>query len=81
MAKYRYDGPGPIEVLSGGELIKPGDIREFEQEPDWGPWDLLPDGEPGDDSPPEDRDAVAEAARIDLRDYPHLMPPVDPKDM
>lgn len=63
MAKYRYAGPGPIEVLSGGEVTRPGDIREFGQEPSWGPWDLLPDGEPGDSSPPVDRDAVAGAVK------------------
>lgn len=41
MAKYRYAGPGPIEILSGGELIRPGDVREFDEEPTWGPWEQL----------------------------------------
>lgn len=41
MATYRYAGPGPIEALSGGEVIRPGDEREFDEEPSWGPWDLI----------------------------------------
>lgn len=44
MARYQYAGPGPDE--SSGELIRPGDVREFDQEPAWGPWELL-------DVPPE----------------------------
>jgi len=39
--RYRYIGPGPIEVISGGEITRPGDEREFEEEPTWGPWELI----------------------------------------
>lgn len=39
MARYQYTGPGPDE--SSGELVRPGDVREFDQEPAWGPWELL----------------------------------------
>ena len=45
MAKYRYTGPGPIEVLSGGEVTRPGDVREFDAVPDWGPWEPLDEPE------------------------------------
>lgn len=41
--RYQYAGPGPDET--SGELIRPGDVREFDQAPD-GPWELL-------DPPPE----------------------------
>jgi hypothetical protein len=65
--KYRYIGPGPIEVISGGEVTRPGDEREFTEEPAWGPWELL-DPEPGTDeggqppSPPEASPAALSAA-------------------
>jgi hypothetical protein len=47
--KYRYIGPGPIEVITGGEITRPGDEREFEEEPTWGPWELIeePQDAPG----------------------------------
>jgi hypothetical protein len=47
MAEYEYTGPGPHPDRDGG-IVRPGDVREFEQEPDWGPWRLLEDdpGEP-----------------------------------
>ena len=57
--RYQYAGPGPDET--GGELIRPGDVREFDTDPD-GPWELLDapqevadegDGDdPPDDPPP-----------------------------
>ena len=40
MAEYRYAGPGPEE--HDGELARPGDVREFEEEPGWGLWELIP---------------------------------------
>jgi hypothetical protein len=45
MAQYEYAGPGPIGDGDGG-IVRPGDVREFGAEPDWGPWRLL-------DEPPE----------------------------
>ena len=45
MARYQYAGPGPDE--SSGEIIRPGDVREFGEEPAWGPWELLDRPEPG----------------------------------
>lgn len=53
MARYQYAGPGPIEVLSGGEIIRPGDVREYDEEPAWGPWELLD----GPDTPAPEPDA------------------------
>lgn len=44
MAKYRYTGPGPIEVPADGGglgLVRPGDVWEFSEEPSWGLWELL----------------------------------------
>jgi hypothetical protein len=35
--KYVYEGPGPQEDPELG-LVKPGDEREFDAEPSWGPW-------------------------------------------
>jgi hypothetical protein len=47
MARYEYEGPGPHDD-GGGGIVRPGDVREFAEEPDWGPWRPLggdaPDG-------------------------------------
>lgn len=53
--RFQYAGPGPVEVVSGGELIRPGDVREYDAAPSWGPWDLLdgPDSEPAGPPPAE----------------------------
>ena len=40
MAEYEYTGPGPHEDPELG-LIRPGDVREFGAEPDFGPWRLV----------------------------------------
>ena len=37
MARYEYIGPGPREDAESG-LIRPGDEREFDEEPAFGPW-------------------------------------------
>jgi hypothetical protein len=37
---YRYTGPGPHEDAELG-LIRPGGVREFDEEPSFGPWELL----------------------------------------
>lgn len=42
MPRYVYAGPGPVDDGEGG-ICRPGDIRDTE--PDWGPWDELPDGQ------------------------------------
>ena len=48
MAEYEYKGPGP-HVSDEGEITRPGDRREFEADPDWGPWERI---EPEEDAPP-----------------------------
>ena len=70
--RYQYAGPGPIEALSGGELIRPGDIREFDVAPTWGPWDLI--DEPAPEPAPEPVPAPAPAPVTAL-------PPLTPKGM
>ena len=37
---YVYVGPGPHEDAAIG-LVRPGDVRDFEEEPAWGPWQRL----------------------------------------
>jgi len=49
--RYRYIGPGPIEVISGGEITRPGDEREFEEEPTWGPWELVDEPQAAEPEP------------------------------
>lgn len=40
MANYVYEGAGPaVDPVCG--LVHPGDVRQFEQEPDCPPWRLL----------------------------------------
>jgi hypothetical protein len=34
--EYVFEGPGPVE--RDGGIIRPGDVRDFATEPDWGPW-------------------------------------------
>ena len=55
MAEYRYAGPHPVPGEEG-ELVHPGDVREYAAEPGWGPWELLgePDVPPPADDPPDD---------------------------
>ena len=50
MARWRYAGPGPQEDGAGG-IVRPGDVREFDAGPAWGPWEELGDGDPA--APPE----------------------------
>jgi hypothetical protein len=57
MAEYRYAGPGPAPDPEG-ELVHPGDVREYAEEPGWGPWELL--GEP--EVAPEPATAVSHLA-------------------
>ena len=34
---YAYEGPGPHQDPIAG-LVRPGDVRNFDEAPDWGPW-------------------------------------------
>lgn len=70
--RFQYTGPGPVP--GDDEIIRPGDIREFDQEPDWGPWECIgPDPEPeaagllrwnGEVTPPPDLPAPPAAAPV-----------------
>jgi hypothetical protein len=54
VAEYEYTGPGPHEDPELG-LVRPGDVREFDEEPAWGPWRLIepePDGAESDSPSP-----------------------------
>lgn len=39
--QYRYAGPHPVED-EAGVLVHPGDVREMDEPPPWGPWDPVP---------------------------------------
>jgi hypothetical protein len=64
MAEYRYAGPDPVPD-EDNELVHPGDVREFDAEPAWGPWELLapPEAGPGKKPPappaPEPAEPIA----------------------
>lgn len=45
MAEYVFRGPQP-DVDDAGELVHPGDVREFSDPPDCPPWELVPGQEP-----------------------------------
>jgi hypothetical protein len=73
--KYVYEGPGPQEDPALG-LVRPGDEREFGEEPSWGPWRCLdeppeppatPDGTPPPDEPPETGTTTAAATPVPLK--------------
>ena len=53
MAEYRYAGPHPVPD-EDNELVHPGDVREFDTEPDRGPWELLGEPETAPADPPAD---------------------------
>jgi hypothetical protein len=44
VALLRYAGPGPHDDGRGG-TVRPGDVWEWPGEPNWGPWEPVPDGE------------------------------------
>ena len=54
MPRYRYAGPGPVPDPEN-ELVHPGDVREYDKEPDWGPWELVADPPPEPESGPGPR--------------------------
>ena len=62
MAEYRYAGPDPVPD-ERGELVHPGDVREFETEPGWGPWVPLapPEAAPEKEPPAPPLPAVPQA--------------------
>lgn len=74
MAKYEYAGPGPAEDPEG-VIVRPGDVREFADEPAWGPWRALElPALPSPASPPAASVTPSVIA-------PAAAPPADPKGM
>lgn len=49
-----YAGPGPIPDGQGG-LLRPGELVEWDAEPAWGPWKVVPKPEKGEDPPEPSR--------------------------
>ena len=79
--QYTYPGPGPQEDGDGG-VVRPGDTRDFDQAPDWGPWE--PSG--GAESDPPAPAAPAPAPAPDKPAPAASAPPVTasatpPKEM
>jgi hypothetical protein len=37
LKKYAYAGPDPIPDGEGG-IVRPGEVREMDELPPWGPW-------------------------------------------
>jgi hypothetical protein len=66
VAKYQYTGPGPVPDPETGEAVRPGDVREYAEEPGWGPWELVPPPEASEGGeppgPPEASPAALSAA-------------------
>jgi hypothetical protein len=72
--EYEYQGPGPHEDDEGG-IVRPGDVREFAEEPNWGPWQLVePDG-PALAAPPDGKSPPPAAAVVITPDGPKPPPP------
>lgn len=51
MPEYEYKGPHPV-VDEENVLVHPGDVREFDEPPDWGLWEMVPDEEAEPAAPP-----------------------------
>jgi hypothetical protein len=66
MPRYRFAGYAPVPDPEN-ELVHPGDVREYDTEPEWGPWEPLdapvaaPDGPrgAGDGVPPGELPEIA----------------------
>jgi len=78
MAQYQYAGPGPHDDGEGG-IVRPGDVREFGEEPDWGPWRLLPGPEPDGAEKAAEPPATQAPAPTPVRPPTAATPPPAPK--
>jgi hypothetical protein len=52
MSDYVYRGPGPVQDPESTEVVRPGDVREFTEDPCWGPWEALDEPAPKAEAPP-----------------------------
>lgn len=79
--RFQYTGPGPDD--SSGELLRPGDVREFGEAPGWGSWECL-DPEPGpgaDEGGQPPGPPGASPAALSAAPALNITPAVTPKDM
>ncbi len=72
MATYVYVGWGP-EVDPEGGIARPGDEREFGEQPTWGRWSKVDE--------PEDAPAESPAPPPEPALAPFTAPPVTPEGM
>jgi hypothetical protein len=72
--EYEYQGPGPHDDGDGG-TVRPGDVREFDTEPDWGPWRLIEPDEPKPVTPPEEKSPPPATPVVITPDGPKPPPP------
>ena len=83
--RYVYEGPGPHDDGDGG-LVRPGDVREYDAEPPWGPWRLLAADDPlnapeppeSAPAPPPPPAAVPDAVRPPAASTPPPATPLKP---
>lgn len=79
MGRWRYVGPGPQDDPEGG-IVRPGDIREFDAVPDWGPWEgELPDEDTAVQEAPEATETPAAPPPAPASPGPAAASPVPPK--
>lgn len=64
---YVYKGPGPHQDPVIG-LVRPGDVRNFDEEPDWGPWQLLSEAIAEASAPVLGRMATADRLGVPLEE-------------
>jgi hypothetical protein len=75
---YVYEGPGPHQDPEIG-LVRPGDVRDFDEEPAWGPWRKLSEAIAEPPPPVLSPETVAWAKETSAASP--LVPPVTPKEM
>ena len=78
--RYQYVGPGPVPDPETSEVVRPGDVRDFDQEPGWGPWECIdppPEADEGGQPP-----SMPEASPVAFSAAPALnITPAPPKGM
>jgi hypothetical protein len=72
--EYEYTGPGPHDDGDGG-IVRPGDVREFAEEPNWGPWRLIEPDEPKLVTPPDEKSPPSATPVVITPDGPKPPPP------
>ena len=79
--KYVYRGPMP-DVDADGEIVRPGDVREFGAPPDCPPWQPIKEagqGAAGSDPAPAAEDESGSAAPVPALSVPPTAPVTGPK--